>query len=61
MAFRAVFQAGFWCQYGKGTFSISYNGISSSAENLAYNRGTSMVSGIDQWYSDVSINGGNAI
>ncbi|MCI8300288.1 MAG: hypothetical protein HFI69_08055, partial [Lachnospiraceae bacterium] len=39
---------------GKGTFSISYNGIFSSAENLAYNRGTSMVSGIDQWYSEKS-------
>ena len=37
---------------GKGTFSISSNGISSSAENLAYNGGTSMVYGIDQWYGE---------
>ncbi len=37
---------------GKNTFSISYNGVSSFAENLAYNWGTSMVSGINQWYKE---------
>ena len=37
---------------GKGTFSVSYNGVSSSAEDLAYNGGTSMVSGINQWYGE---------
>ncbi len=39
---------------GKDTFSIRYNGISSSAEDLAYNWGTSMVSGINQWYEEKS-------
>jgi hypothetical protein len=39
---------------GKGTFSVSYNGISSYAEDLAYNFGTSMVSGINQWYGEKS-------
>lgn len=37
---------------GKDTFSISYNGVSSFAEDLAYNWGTSMVSGINQWYGE---------
>lgn len=39
---------------GKGTFSINYNGVSSYAEDLAYNWGTSMVYGINQWYGEKS-------
>ncbi len=37
---------------GKGVFSVQYNGIGSCAEDLAYNWGTSMVSGINQWYAE---------
>ena len=37
---------------GKDTFSVKYNGVSSYAEDLAYNWGTSMVSGINQWYGE---------
>lgn len=39
---------------GKGTFSVRYNGVSSMGEDLAYNWGTSMVSGINQWYGEKS-------
>ncbi|MGN0155595.1 MAG: CAP domain-containing protein, partial [Lachnospiraceae bacterium] len=39
---------------GKDTFSVKYNGVSSYAEDLAYNWGTSMVSGINQWYAEKS-------
>lgn len=39
---------------GKGVFSINYNGVSSHAEDLAYNWGTSMVYGINQWYGEKS-------
>lgn len=37
---------------GKAWYSVTYNGVSSSAEDLAYNWGTSMVSGINQWYGE---------
>ncbi len=37
---------------GKDWHTITYNGISSWAEVLAYNYGTSMVSGINQWYQE---------
>ncbi|MDD6072092.1 MAG: leucine-rich repeat protein [Clostridiales bacterium] len=39
---------------GKGIFSVEYNGIQSYAEDLAYNWGTSMVYGINQWYGEKS-------
>lgn len=39
---------------GKDIFSINYNGVSSHAEDLAYNWGTSMVYGINQWYGEKS-------
>lgn len=37
---------------GKDIWSVQYNGVRSYAEDLAYNWGTSMVSGIDQWYEE---------
>ncbi|MFG6328163.1 MAG: leucine-rich repeat protein [Lachnospiraceae bacterium] len=36
----------------KEIWSVQYNGVKSYAENLAYNWGTSMVSGINQWYKE---------
>lgn len=39
---------------GQDWHSISYNGISSWAEVLAYNSSTSMVIGINQWYGEKS-------
>ena len=37
---------------GKASNSISYGGISSSGENLAYNYSTSMVYSVDAWYEE---------
>ena len=37
---------------GKDIWSVQYNGVQSYAEDLAYNWGTSMVSGINQWYEE---------
>ena len=37
---------------GKSIYSISYGGISSSGENLAYNYSTSMEYSVDRWYSE---------
>ncbi len=39
---------------GRSIFDVSYNGVSSRGEDLAYNWGTSMVSGINQWYAEKS-------
>lgn len=39
---------------GKDIWSVQYNSVQSNAENLAYNWGTSMVSGINQWYEEKS-------
>lgn len=36
----------------KEIWSVQYNGVQSYAENLAYNWGDSMVSGINQWYEE---------
>ena len=37
---------------GRGVFSVSYGGITSSSENLAWNGGTGMLDGIEQWYEE---------
>lgn len=37
---------------GEEIWSVQYNGVRSYAEDLAYNWGTSMVSGINQWYRE---------
>lgn len=37
---------------GRIIWEVVYNGMSSSAEDLAYNSGTSMVYGINQWYRE---------
>ncbi len=37
---------------GKNWSSVAFNGISSQAEVLAFNHGTDMVSGIEQWYAE---------
>ena len=39
---------------GESIFELKYNGIQSYAEDLAYNWGTSMVYGINQWYEEKS-------
>lgn len=36
----------------KSVFSVKFNGVQSYAEDLAYNWGTSMVYGINQWYEE---------
>lgn len=39
---------------GKGWSTVTYNGVNTYCEDLAYNWGTSMVSGINQWYGEKS-------
>lgn len=39
---------------GKSIWTVSYNGVTSGGECLAYNNNTSLIPGINQWYAEKS-------